>query len=285
MSTVISKEVRVGGSRMKVNAEVYKSAIDVYEDCKKRNITDPSFEDKSKPRFGSWEGVKTYDEALTFLRNGYQPTVSKLREKLKVSDPGQKRITFSNNIVGSAPIVPLAMKGVPNCMIDMRMKQIKCKVVDIYYDMTCSCGTDSEQIIENGQKMLGAILDLERQGYRINLYAVQTYSDASSVDMLAVKIKSSNQPLDLKRMSFPLTHTAFFRVIGFDWYSRFPKGKYRGGYGRALGYTYDDRELKEFANKMFGYNAIYIAGSKILRQSEDHIKEVLTNAGKQVENR
>lgn len=94
-----------------------------------------------------------------------------------------------------------------------------------------------------------------------------------------MKIKSSNQPLDLKRMSFPLTHTAFFRVIGFDWYSRFPKGKYRSGYGRALGYELNDREMKEFATKMFGDNAIYIAGSKILSRDEEYIKEVLRNAG------
>lgn len=280
MSTIITKNITVGNKKRSVNIEFYDSAMDVYEDCKKRTITDSCFNDKSKEKFGSWEGVKTYDEALTFLRNGYQPTVNKLREKLKVKDPGQKRISFTNNIVGSAPIVPLAMKGVPNCMIDTRMKQIKCKVIDVYYDMTCSCSTDSDDIIANGQKMLGAILDLEHQGYRINLYAVQSYNDSNSSDILAVKIKSSSQPLDLKRMSFPLTHTAFFRVIGFDWYSRFPKGKYRSGYGHALGYEYNDTQLKEFASKMFGDNAIYIAGSKILSRDEEYIKEVLKDAGK-----
>lgn len=279
MSTIISKDITVGTRKRAVNVEFYDSAMDVYEDCKRRSITDSCFDDKSKSSFGSWEGVKTYDEALKYLRNGYQPTVNKLKEKLKVRDPGQKRISFTNNIVGSAPIVPLALKGVPNCMIDTRMKQIKCKVIDVYYDMTCSCGTESKKIIENGQKMLGAILDLEHQGYRINLYAVQSYNDSSSSDILAVKIKSSNQPLDLKRMSFPLTHTAFFRVIGFDWYSRFPKGKYRSGYGHALGYELNDREMKEFATKMFGDNAIYIAGSKILDRNEEYIKEVLKNAG------
>jgi hypothetical protein len=279
MSTIITKNITIGSRKRNVNVEFYNSAMDVYEDCKKRTITDSSFDDKSKASFGRWEGVETYDEALKYLRNGYQPTVNKLKEKLKVQDPGQKRISFTNNIVGSAPIVPLALKGVPNCMIDTRMKQIKCKVIDVYYDMTCSCGTDSDDIIANGQKMLGAILDLEHQGYRINLYAVQSYNDSSSSDILAVKIKSSNQPLDLKRMSFPLTHTAFFRVIGFDWYSRFPKGKYRSGYGHALGYELNDREMKEFATKMFGDNAIYIAGSKILSRDEEYIKEVLKNAG------
>ena len=280
MSTIVEKKIKVGNQNREMNLEFYDSAIEVYEDCKRREITDTCFNDKSKEDFGSWEGVRTYEEALGYLRNGYQRTVEKLREKTKLSDPGKKRISFHNNIVGSAPVIPLALKGVPNCMIDTQMKQIKCKVIDVYYDMTCSCGTDSDDIIKNGQKILGAILDLEHQGYRINLYAMQGYNDSNSSDILVVKIKSSNQPVDLKRMSFPLTHTAFFRVVGFDWYSRFPKGKYRSGYGHALSYEYDNKELEEFATKTFGDNAIFIAGAEILHKDEEHIKEVLLNAGK-----
>lgn len=281
MSKIIEKKIKINNHRgMTVNLEMYDSAIDVYEDCTRRAITDSAFKDMAKKQMGSFEDVKNYDEALKFLRNGYQPTVNKLREKMTVKDPGQKRVSFQNNIVGSSPIVPLALKGVPNCMVDTRMKTIKCKVIDIYYDMTCSCGTRSEKIIENGQKMLGAILDLEHQGYRFNLYAIQTYSDSDSADVLAVKIKSSNQPLDLKRMSFPLTHTAFFRVIGFDWYSKFPKGKYRFGYGHGIGYELDKEQTREFSSKMFGDNAIYIAGKNILHEDEEYIKEVLKNAGK-----
>lgn len=279
MSTVIEKKIKTSGHNMEVKAEFYESAMDVYSDCSRRQITDSSFNDMAHKDMGSFEGVKNYDEALQFLRNGYQPTVAKLKEKMSVKDRSQKRISFQNNIVGASPIVPLALKGVPNCMVDMKMKPIKCKVIDVYYDMTCSCGTNSDDIIKNGQKMLGAILDLEHQGYRFNLYAIQTYSDFNSVDLLAVKIKSSNQPLDLRRMSFPLTHTAFFRVIGFDWYSKFPKGEYRSGYGRGLGYILNSKEIKGFSSKMFGDNAIYFAGKNILHQNEEYIKEVLKDAG------
>lgn len=280
MSTVIEKKIKTSRHNMEVRAEFYESAMDVYSDCSRRKITDSSFHDMAHKSMGSFEGVESYDEALQFLRNGYQPTVAALKEKMSVKDRSQKRISFQNNIVGGTPIVPLALRGVPNCMVDMKMKPIKCKVIDVYYDMTCSCGTDSDDIIRNGQKMLGAILDLEHQGYRFNLYAIQTYSDTRSVDLLAVKIKSSNQPLDLRRMSFPLTHTAFFRVIGFDWYSKFPKGKYRLAYGHGLGYEMKGSEIKEFSSKMFGDNAIYFAVRNILDQSEEYIKEVLKDAGK-----
>ena len=252
MSTIQEKRIKISSRfpNYKVMVESYKSAMEVENDCKTRKITSNSFEDKSKDSFGDWEGVNSYEEALNLLKNGYQPTVEALK-------------------------VPLAMIGVPNNMVDMKMKPIKCKVLDIYYDMTCGAGTSSDRIIKNGQKFLGAIIDLEKQGYKFNLYAVQTYSSEESVDVLTVKIKSSNQPFDLKKMSFPLTHTAFFRVIGFDWYSKTPKGTYRPAYGRALGYRLNKEEQNIFAREVFGKGAIYISGSEISKYEEEHIKEVL----------
>lgn len=278
-----TKEIKVGShSPMKVNIEFYDSAMEVADDCRKRPITNSSFDDKSKGSFGSWEGVKSYDEALEFLRDGYQPTVDKLKGVYKNTRMGTaKRFKFRNGVEGFAPIVPLAMMGVPNSMIDMRMTPIKCKVVDIYYDMTCSCGTSSDNIIAAGQKTLEAIMELEQAGYKFNLYGVQSYTDFRGSDILCVKIKDSSRPIDLKRISFPLTHTAFFRVIGFDWYSKMPKAKYRSGYGHALAYEFgDEARQQEFAKQAFGNNALYISATSIKHKDKEHLKEVFSNNGK-----
>ena len=279
MSTITEKTVEINTrKKIKVMCERYNSANEVVNDCEKRLITDRNFNDVREKDDWDWCGVESYEHAMSLMRYGYQPTVEKLKEQMKISRRGNgKRISFVNNIVGANPVVPLAMMGVPNCMIDMQMRPIKCKVIDVYYDMTMSCGTSSETIIANGQKLLGAVLELERQGYRFNLYGVQSYYDNGDMDMLAVRVKSASQPIDLKRMSFPLTHTGFFRVIGFDWYSKTPKGKYRCGYGRALAYEYDAKELDTFAKGMFGDNAVYIAAAKMSDTSEEHLKEVLTN--------
>ena len=283
MGKLVCKKVKIS-DRKKLDSviETYNSAWEVVKDCRERPITDSNFNDKSKESFDSWEGVKSYDEALELLEKGYQPTVDKLKEKMK--DLGkmgyQKRMRVENNVVGGAPIVPLAMMGIPKSMLDTKIKPIKCKVIDVYYDLTCNCGTSSDKIIKNGQKLLGAIMELEKQGYKFNLYAVQSYSDETSVDMLVVKVKSSSQPLDLKRMSFPLTHTGFFRVIGFDWYSRCPKATYRSGYGRGLSYNLNAEQLNRFAKEAFGDNALYLCGKDIMYQEEKYIKETLENFGK-----
>ena len=282
MAVIKDRAIKVSSIKtINIHMEHFESAQEVAKTCATREITNSSFDDIPKKDFGDWQGVKSYGEALDLLRNGYQPTVDAMNGVFKASKNGEaKRIHFQNQIQGFAPVVPLALKGVPNCMVNMTMKPIKAKVIDVCYDMTASCMTSSKKIIEAGQILLGTIVELEKQGYRFNIYAVQSYSDDRSCDMLSVKVKSSGQPLDLKRISFPLTHTAFFRVIGFDWYSKVPGGKYRSGYGCALGYKLDKNGLQEVARNLYGKSAVYFSAAMILNEKKEHIKEVITNGGK-----
>ena len=277
MSTMRKIKAKLdNGRKYAVSIESYRSAQEVVEDCKNRTIHD--YEDMSQKDMNrDWYGVNSYNEALELMRTGYQPTVEKLQVALKANVLGsRKRTSFQNEVHGFAPVVPLALKGVPNSMVNMTMKPIKCKVVDVYYDMTTNCGTDPETIIECGQKLLGTIIELEKQGYRFNLYALQSYTNSERADMVCIKIKSSDKPIDIKRISFPLTHPAFFRVIGFDWQGKSPAATYIGsGRGCALTYSMSDAEAKELAKKVFGDNAVYIACNSIKHKQEEYIKEVL----------
>lgn len=91
------------------------------------------------------------------------------------------------------------------------------------------------------------------------------------------------QPVDLKRISFPLTHTGFFRVIGFDWYSKTPKGKYRYFYGHAIGCEDSVKsKLPAMFKEMFGSNAVFVSGAELLQKGdkgEEYLKEVFTKCG------
>lgn len=267
------------------HVEFYDSAYQVVEDCKVRKMTSISFHDMRHYDIDRWHGVNSYDDALKLMETGYQPTVDKLKSSIKANLSGQaKRISFHNDVVGYAPIVPLAIMGVPQSMVNSYMKPVKAKVIDVYYDMTASCGMEAKQFIDAGSKLLAAIMELEMQGYRMNIYATQNYYDGSA-DMLCVKVKSANQPLDLKRISFPLTHPAFFRVIGFDWYSKVPGGKYRGRYGHSVAYDFDEDALQKGFKEMFGDNAVAFSCAKIIKTDIEHIKEVMKGgSGKKTEN-
>lgn len=268
-----------------VNIESYESAQDVVNDCRINKVHDYNDMSTDTDIHSSFHGVDSYDEALELLANGYQPTVDKLQMALKMNRKGtEKRIKFENNVHGFAPIVPLALKGVPQSMINMTMKPIKCKVLDVYYDMGIPCGVHSDDIIKCGQQLLGIIIEMEKQGYRFNLYAMQGFCNEDGVDILTVKVKDANRPLDLKRISFPLTHPAFFRVIGFDWQSKSPISQYRGGgRGYALTTKFDSesglKTVKNLIKKVFGDNALYISCNKLndKNDKEKYLKGELTN--------
>lgn len=282
IKSAVSKEIGVG-----FVIESYNSSMDVVKDCKTRSITDDRFNNMQDGSLGGhskrWCGVDSYEQALKFLEEGYQPTVEKLKVGIKANLQGQgKRISFHNDIVGYAPIVPLAIIGVPQAMINSRMKPIKAKVVDVYYNMTAGAGTESEDIIKAGVKLLSAVIALEQQGYRFNIYAVQNYYESGNCYMLKVKVKDSAQPIDLKRISFPLTHTGFFRVVGFDWYSKCPEAKYMSGYGHSLDYSFSNDRMQKVAKELFGDNAVWFGCVKIMKENEDYIKEVLSNAKSKV---
>lgn len=284
MSTI--KNIKVKSMRgCNVRLEMFSSSEEVVTTSAERPITDRYFEDTRNKRMSKgWEGVENWSEAERLMKNGHQPTVDRMKETLKnVNISGSsKRIKFTNDVVGYAPIVPLALQGVPNCMQNSRMTPINTKVLDIYYDCGAPSLYSAEDMLKAGQKLLGVILELEAQGYKFNLYAIggQCDGDVRTADVMCVKIKSSNTPLDLKRISFPMAHPAFARVIKFDWYSRFPQGKYRSSYGYSLGIKFSEEELTRGFEEMFGRKCVAFCCSKLIRNDEEHIREAIKNAGR-----
>ena len=266
--------------------ECFESADDVVRTCANRLLRrDAGFDtDERKKRNKDFTGVASYEEACELLKTGYAPSVEKLEGGVKSGLSGQgKRISFHNDVVGFQPIVPLAIMNVPNAMQNCYMKPIKAKVLDVYYDMTVNCNISTEQLQNAGIMLMSAILELEMQGYRFNLYAIQTYSDDNSFDMLCTKIKNSNTPLDLRKISFPLTHPGYFRSIGFDWYTRMPKSKHRWGYGRALSYNHDEKKTAQGFREIFGKNVVVFSASRMLNDNKDHVKNVLIGTNNKVE--
>lgn len=286
----VRREKKIDTSSYTVDAktEIYTNANELVNDCKNRTVRHGSYkltDEKIRSR-SNWYGVPDYNAALELLNTGYQPVVSKLNEELKVTSKLGPRFAFSNEVQGFMPVIPLALNGLPRCMLDVRIKPIKTKVLDIYYDMTATSEKDVDDFIKAGKMLLGTILALESQGYKFNLYALQSYWDCRNyakhaIDLLCVKVKSSDRPLDLKRISFPLTHPAFFRVIGFDWESKSPVTRYLGdGRGRSIRDDFSKEDCEKIAKSMFGENVFYLSCTELINRNYDKesLKEVLTNA-------
>lgn len=275
----IQKEKNVtlsNGKKVSVHAEIYNSVRCLEEDCNTRSVHIDDYRLNNSDIHKDWHGVDSYEEAVQYLRDGYSPVVESLKTTLKRSDNQEKTYRSFNNICGYVPVVPLALKNIPTNMVDMDRNVPKDKVIDIYYDITANCDKEVEQFLKAGEALLSVLIGLEQSGYRFNLYAVQSYNNDTKTDLLCVKVKSSDRPLDIKRMSFALIHPSFFRVIGFTWESQSPVTRYVGfGRGTALRHAHSKESISKIIQSTFGDNAHYISGALLIENGYDkeYIKE------------
>lgn len=264
------KTIVLRNKKIKFHIERFESSAELAKANQERDMTSYRFR---KMTGGSWEGCASMEEALDLLTHGYQFAVDQMKDVYKSSNTGVvKRIKFENSVAGFAPVVPLALMGVPNSMISMKQIPMKQKVLDLYVDMTASACREPDEFIKAGKEIMSAIVNLEKQGYRLNLYSCQNYYKDRSADMMVMKVKSASQPLDLKRCSFSVAHPAFFRMIGFDWYSKVPGGKYREGYGNSLYYSYGDEGFRQAGIQLFGKNAILLSCAAIMDKNDEGLE-------------
>lgn len=257
------KTVKLAYKDFKFNIETYQSSAELVRTLNTR--TAKSWGDTLSVRefHSSWEGVETPQQALDLCEKGWSAKVGEVQRLVREAQRRiqSKRLVQSQGVCGFAPIVPLALAGSPESMIDMKIVPKKTKTIDLYYDMTVGSFMSSERLLKIGMKVLEGVMSLEASGYRVRLSAVQNYSSGADSDLLVVRIKDETQPFNIERMCFPLFNPAFFRVIGFGWYERCPTSKYRSAYGRSLGYILDKEDLKTASEQLFGKNAIVIYAS------------------------
>ncbi|WP_026658185.1 DUF7192 family protein [Butyrivibrio sp. AC2005] len=279
ISTIKKMDLETG--RYSVNAEIYDSCLEMLDDLKRRKITDRRFHNVREDKLDAlWCGVKTYDQALGLLAEGFTPAVKKIYEEIRIKNGRKINGTnrsevIMNSVVGYQPIVPLALYGVPNNMLIRKTEKIEARVFNIFIDTTCVESTMIQELIRYGILLIRMINNLEMCGHKINLYICEAFAGQASADLLFIKTKNSNSPLDLRRVSFPLCHTAFTRVICFDWYSKFPKGIYRDGYGTTLQGTLGRAASESIIKKIFGPSSVYITYAELKHGGEEYLKSVL----------
>lgn len=224
----------------------------------------------------SWSGVESYEEARNLLINGWDAKVDFLKKQFENASKelDEKRVvkTFSD-MVGFMPIVPNVIIGLPNCMLNNRTETKKSKVIKFLIDTTASCSEDSDDMIKYYSQVLARIALLEKRGYRCRIEIYQQYSEENNSGTKAgfsVLIKSENQPFDIKRMAFPMSHTAMFRVFGFAWENSLPipyDDYHCGGLGTPM-YHWSSSKRENMINAIRNQNEkiVYVSYKKDLEQ-------------------
>lgn len=184
--------------------------------------------------------TKSYEEALKLIENGWEEPLEKIKKGVSNGFKSNGTLNKSRpqtGIVGYAPCVPNAILGLPNSMIMTEKTPSKVKAVTILFMMSVNCGISEKDILESGIIVLNIINDLELAGYRVKL-DVEFFgaSEGSDICSARVNVKDWRQPLDLKKLAFPISNPSMFRRIGFRWLETYPQLKNRGyasGYGSS----------------------------------------------------
>ena len=193
-----------------------------------------------------WVGVNSVEEAKNLFLNGWQQNVENLKvafnKELNVLEQGRPTKMVSS-VNGFIPIVPNALLGLPNSMIDMKLAPKKSKILNFMISIDRSCGNSVKEIIDKMSKMFAYIAMLERSGqYRCRIEVFFTAFDGYSNNdktytSASVVVKNENQLFDIKRLCFPIIHPAMLRLFMFAWNECLPLEytSYRiGGYGCAF---------------------------------------------------
>jgi hypothetical protein len=234
-----------------ITQERFDSIEELLKTCDGRTPHDWAEDNGSRNRRDRhFTGVKDYDEARELLEHGWAEKVDEIQKGIEkfTKDEEAKRTKVDSGVSGFAPIVPNYLAGLPNSMLVMHPDTKKVKVIKILVDLSVACSESPENVIRKGIKLMSKVNSLEKCGYRVRIDTANSFCGSENTYICNVLLKSENQPLDIKRIAFPLFHSAMFRCIMFDWYERIPEAKYIHAYGHPI---YADGEKDKIIKMLY----------------------------------
>ena len=178
-------------------------------------------------RTGSYDfcGTHNFDEAEKLLLYGDSENAEKVRKNIEKitaglkgknkSFKGAKTLSYSlkSSAVGFLPIVPKYLAGEPENMLTLHKVQKKTtKVLNVFVYNNAPYCFGADEVNPAMCRMLLAILMLEKEGFRVNIFFTDLSEQGKGCFMLSVvKIKDSGQKLDLLKIAYPLCNPSFKR--------------------------------------------------------------------------
>lgn len=130
----------------------------------------------------------------------------------------------------------------------------KVKALSLYYDCTMNADTKASTLRAAGITVIKLVHLLELYGYRVELNLLLFTGGVGTENALCkIQLKDWKQPLDLLKLSFPVTSPAMFRRFGFKWLETVPdltSGDFRNGYGRHIDKDEAKAELRRTGIKI-----------------------------------
>lgn len=215
---------------------------------KKENLSSQRIYDEGKK--SPWAGTNTYDEAMDVIRSGYYEPLERMKKAILKRGKTEKnnRPKLKNDYVGFVPHVPNTLMNLPITMINKEKQVFKSKTIHLIYSFSASSVISASDMITGGINFISLVNSLEKQGYRVKVDIISSFTSVKTLACMTVNVKEYGQKLNLLKLTFPLVHPAMFRRIGFKWLESTPELKdveFTMGYGTPLSYLMNYNTIKE----------------------------------------
>lgn len=185
----------------------------------------------SDSRDRRFTGTADWKEAENLLIHGdgnitveLNKALSKVKTEINFS-----KTKYTPYYYGSSPIVSRAVIGHPRSMRKRCVVPSKQAATNIYYDNGANCNTTADELLRAGKVMLELVYRLEAGGTRVELNICNFTADCRNIQQDKVccctLVKRASEPLDVRKMAFPIAHPSYFRRFGFRWLERCDKIK------------------------------------------------------------
>lgn len=228
---------------------IFEDINEVIEYINKARINTRIFKNTASNEYANpwnlsdFHDFETFDSALDSLKYGTDKYFDSFNYKLKKVDDYIKKyailnkITYKNDVVGFAPIVPNAIIGNPINMINQKKRERVIPTATIVFEKAITSMYKSEDMVSFATIIFSLIQILEQKGIRCQIYVSSLFSYEDEIFGYKIKVKNYMQPLNLYKMQFPIISSDMFRRIGFrllETCSDLKDSGWEYGYGKTL---------------------------------------------------
>ena len=193
-------------------------------------LTNGTSHEQGRERFS---GTSTYEKASELVE-GWHEGVEKIehfaRPVVDMISSKMERSDVFHDVEGMGIDVARFVEGEPECWqnyISTHVEGVGQRVLRLVLNGSTSGGINKEQMIERGSFVCATVDCLERAGFSVEVWYAfacrhYAYGNERWLSNINVKIKESNQPIDMARVAFALAHPAMLRRLLFATMERTP---------------------------------------------------------------
>lgn len=189
---------------------------------------------------------ESLEEAIEYLKGGYKIDFKKFdiavssMEKFGLEDIDSRKI--ERTLHGGAYIQSLVAAGAPDCMIRY-IQDFEPKKISVYFQLSYSSNTNSEQIFNRGIATINLIQQLEAKGYIVDLKVFELSRKIDEYVDINISIKQIDEVLNISKCYYPFVSKEFLRRLLFRVLESVPV---TNDWGWGYGTTVPVAEIRKF---------------------------------------